>query len=396
MLARLIGFAFVAVACLGPATLFARTWKSADGKFTVDAEFVDVVGTEVKLKTAAGKEIAVPLSKLSTAARLFALAEKKKAATKKPEAAPADAPADPTPNKPAAGKGPDLAPLTFKFGDREYVIDLPRGAAVLPESRFPMLVITPPGSDARMLHITPHHPNNLKQFRQDFVDGSKENKLTKMLVEEEDAIACVSHIAAFDRDAPVLIANVTVGDRKLSVMHTDVLEERWKPDDALLLLKCAKTIRRAEAAGETPAAAPVKGKEQPTAPLTVTIHGKEYTVDAPVGAKVDPELVLPHVMLGRQLLFLIQPTEPTEMERFRQFFTETEGFVVKQKIIETDDTCGYVIHAESINATTPVFLTCVTVGGKKFSLMQNELGPTKLTAEDVPFLVKCARSLKAK
>ena len=44
-----------------------RTWKSADGKYSVEAEFVELKGNVVVLKTDAGKVIKVPLEKLATA-----------------------------------------------------------------------------------------------------------------------------------------------------------------------------------------------------------------------------------------------------------------------------------------------------------------------------------------
>lgn len=42
-----------------------RTWTTADGKFSVDAEFVYVIRDSVKLRRLDGKEITVPLERLS-------------------------------------------------------------------------------------------------------------------------------------------------------------------------------------------------------------------------------------------------------------------------------------------------------------------------------------------
>lgn len=44
-----------------------RSWASADGKFTVDAEFVSMTGGVVKLRKADGTELSVPREKLSDA-----------------------------------------------------------------------------------------------------------------------------------------------------------------------------------------------------------------------------------------------------------------------------------------------------------------------------------------
>jgi hypothetical protein len=42
-----------------------RTWKDATGKFTIEAEFISLTGDNIKLKRKDGKEITVPLSRLS-------------------------------------------------------------------------------------------------------------------------------------------------------------------------------------------------------------------------------------------------------------------------------------------------------------------------------------------
>jgi thiol-disulfide isomerase/thioredoxin len=54
-----------------------RTWKAAEGGFTVDAELLSVEDGKVRLRRADGKVIAVPLSKLSQADRKFAESQTK-------------------------------------------------------------------------------------------------------------------------------------------------------------------------------------------------------------------------------------------------------------------------------------------------------------------------------
>jgi S1-C subfamily serine protease len=65
--------AFLLVATTTTRTVHARTWSSATGSYTVEADFVDLKddGTVV-LKTKAGKTIEVSLAKLSTADQAFA------------------------------------------------------------------------------------------------------------------------------------------------------------------------------------------------------------------------------------------------------------------------------------------------------------------------------------
>ena len=53
------------------ATASARQWASIDGKFTVEAELVEFANGTVKLKKENGKEITVPLQKLSLLDREF-------------------------------------------------------------------------------------------------------------------------------------------------------------------------------------------------------------------------------------------------------------------------------------------------------------------------------------
>jgi hypothetical protein len=54
-----------------------RTWQDATGKFSIEAEFISLSAAGVKLKRKDGKEVTVPLDRLSkadqTAARKLAM-----------------------------------------------------------------------------------------------------------------------------------------------------------------------------------------------------------------------------------------------------------------------------------------------------------------------------------
>ena len=50
-----------------------RTWTSADGRFTVEAEFVKAIAGVVTLRTQSGGEVDVPMEKLSEEDRQFLL-----------------------------------------------------------------------------------------------------------------------------------------------------------------------------------------------------------------------------------------------------------------------------------------------------------------------------------
>ncbi len=67
----------VVLVCLIAAAADARKWTSSDGKFTIDAEFVEVKADAVSLKTADGRVIAVPLDRLSKADRDYVSAQGK-------------------------------------------------------------------------------------------------------------------------------------------------------------------------------------------------------------------------------------------------------------------------------------------------------------------------------
>jgi hypothetical protein len=70
-------WAFVLLVTLAlPAS--ARRWTSADGRFTVDAELVEVTDGQVTLKKRTGETITVPVEKLSELDRRWLQAPKKK------------------------------------------------------------------------------------------------------------------------------------------------------------------------------------------------------------------------------------------------------------------------------------------------------------------------------
>lgn len=68
---------FVGLPFLFVAAASAREWTSSDGKFTVEAELVEFANGMVRLKKDNGKEITVPLQKLSLLDREFVMTPKK-------------------------------------------------------------------------------------------------------------------------------------------------------------------------------------------------------------------------------------------------------------------------------------------------------------------------------
>lgn len=66
-------------ACLVAAGVEARTWKSLDGKYTIDAELVQQNETNVRLKKADGRVVDVPIAKLSKEDQAFLKSQNKPA-----------------------------------------------------------------------------------------------------------------------------------------------------------------------------------------------------------------------------------------------------------------------------------------------------------------------------
>ncbi|MDZ7617951.1 MAG: SHD1 domain-containing protein, partial [Patescibacteria group bacterium] len=71
-LRRRTAWALAAFLCVATA-VFAepRTWTSADGRFSIEAELIEVGGSSVRLRRVGGAEITVPLQSLSEADRGF-------------------------------------------------------------------------------------------------------------------------------------------------------------------------------------------------------------------------------------------------------------------------------------------------------------------------------------
>src|SRR5262245_15058482 len=74
------GLLAVTCAAMLVATADARKWTSADGKFSVDAEFVSATEANVIVRRADGREIKVPRNRLSPEDQAFVVEQLKQAA----------------------------------------------------------------------------------------------------------------------------------------------------------------------------------------------------------------------------------------------------------------------------------------------------------------------------
>jgi hypothetical protein len=101
----LSGVLLVVAISANPAAAEIRTWTDKTGKYTVEAEFIEILEGKVRLKLADGKIVALPLSKLAESDRLFLRDLLKK---QRDEAAAAEAaanPPQPGANFPASERG---------------------------------------------------------------------------------------------------------------------------------------------------------------------------------------------------------------------------------------------------------------------------------------------------
>ncbi len=96
--------AVVLVLTAGVALAETRTWSSASGKFTVEAEMVSVQGEKVVLRLTDGKELSVPLAKLSDADLQFVKAQLAKDVAKISQAGDSGAEKSPAKADPAAAR----------------------------------------------------------------------------------------------------------------------------------------------------------------------------------------------------------------------------------------------------------------------------------------------------
>lgn len=138
-----IAFTMTALASLASAGLAeTRTWTDSTGKHKIEAEFIEIVEGQVKLKKPDGKQVSLPLGKLSKEDQLFLRALlKERRAAQAAEAAPAAGP--------AFGRGRAAGP-GFKKGDRvmsEWAGKVSLGTVVSIDPNSGWLEVVMDGSD---------------------------------------------------------------------------------------------------------------------------------------------------------------------------------------------------------------------------------------------------------
>jgi hypothetical protein len=231
------GFLIAAVISLSVAESQARTWKSADGMFSVEAEFVDATASEVTLKKADGKVIRVPLAKLSADDQAFVASEKAKAATPATPAPASDKPAAP------ADKPSDLEPLTIKVNGVAYTLDAPKGAVSDDNARSPTIS----GGDKFEISLMATSPGDIQGVKDLYGPKNESVKILKKLIDDGTTYAILTRSEITERDEWVFVTIVKVGNSQVSVIGTQPGEAKWTQEDVQQMLRSIRTLRPAQA-----------------------------------------------------------------------------------------------------------------------------------------------------
>lgn len=215
----------------------ARKWTSQDGKFSIDAELIEATDTEVKLLRKNGKEITVPLDRLSEADQEFAKSQIGKPAKSAP---PSKKPAA---TKPAAG-GAKLTPISFKIFDDEFTMDAPAGAKVTEEGAFPMIR----AGKKFTMSVQPNSESELADFKQQFGGMSEFTQVQKVLAEEENVLAYKVLMKAFKQEISVYMVVVELDGKKYTCTDSSMeeinMKDKLSPKDIELLIQCAKSLKK--------------------------------------------------------------------------------------------------------------------------------------------------------
>jgi hypothetical protein len=100
------------------------------------------------------------------------------------------------------------------------------------------------------MSIQPNSENDLTDFKKRFTTQPEVITLKKTLIEEDEALAYKVLVKAFNEEATVYMAVVTVGDKKFTCSDSSFEEinrkDKTSPKDVALMIQSAKTLKKAE------------------------------------------------------------------------------------------------------------------------------------------------------
>lgn len=133
-------------------------------------------------------------------------------------------------------------------------------------------------------------------------------------------------------------------------------------------------------------------------PIKFKILDDEFTINAPIGAKVEVEGVFPTIRHGKTFLMSIQPTGDSDLADFKEQFTKQPDVIGVQKVLlEEVDALAYKVLMKAFKKEVSVYMVVVELDGKKYTCSDTSFEemnrPEKLAPKDIDLMVQCAKSL---
>ena len=126
------------------------------------------------------------------------------------------------------------------------MLDAPAGAKVEIQGAFPVIR----QGKTFVMSVQPNSESDLADFKQRFTTQPEVLTLKKTLIEKDDALAYKVLVKAFNAEATVYMAVVTVDDKTFTCSESSFEEinrkEKISPKDVALMIQCAKTLKKAD------------------------------------------------------------------------------------------------------------------------------------------------------
>lgn len=212
-----------------------RTWKLDDGKTTIEAEFVELIGSEVKLKKKDGEIVTTLWSKLPPQDRAYTLKLKSEAANK-------TNPLDDDPNAPAPRKKPFLSrALTVTVKGSKYVCFPPDGAVAVQDAESATITA---GNNFQFT-LTATSPTDIERMKEEYPPNDRK-KGTKAELDQSNLYVVKIAKPGTDHLEWIFVAVVKVGKEKLTVTGRQPADARWTREDVMHMIKTAHGLHAAK------------------------------------------------------------------------------------------------------------------------------------------------------